>query len=71
MFRKVETLAKKLEEFKKYQNEIKDILKNKLINTQFVEEEIVIDIKYVNGRAERMMLIGSGAPKSIGSLRWL
>ena len=42
----------------------------KTINTQYVEEEIVIDIKYVNEGKERMMLIYSGAPKSIVSSRW-
>ena len=36
-----------------------------------MEEEIVIDIKYVNAGAERMMLIDSGAPKFIVSSRWL
>ena len=46
------------------------MLKNKLRDTQFVEEEIVIDVKYVNAGEERMMLIDSGAPKSIMSSRW-
>ena len=45
------------------------MLKNKLIDTQFVEEEIVIDVKYVNVGADRMMLIYSGASKSIVSSR--
>ena len=31
-----------------------------VLNNNFVEEEIVIDIKYVNAGAERMMLIDSG-----------
>ena len=61
MFKKVEYLDKK----------IKDILKNMLINTQFVEEEIVIDVKYVNEGTDRMMLIDNGALKSIVSYRWL
>ena len=69
MFKKVETLEKKYEEFRKSQKEIKEILKNKLFSTQFVEEEIVIDVKYINAGAERMMLINSGAPKSIVSSR--
>ena len=46
------------------------MLKNKLIDTQFVEEKIVIDVKYVKAGADRMMLIDSGAPKSIVSSRW-
>ena len=48
MFTKVENLEKEFKKFKKSQNEIKEILKNKLISTQFVEEEIVIDVKYLN-----------------------
>ena len=51
--------------------EMKYFLKNKLINTQFVEEEIVIDVKYVNDGTDRMMLIDNGAPKLIVSSRWL
>ena len=64
-------MKKKFEKFEKAENEMKDILQNKLISTQFVEEEIVIDVKYVNVGAERMMLIDSGAPKSIVSKKWL
>ena len=71
MFRKVENLEKEFEKFKKSQNEMKEILKTKLISTQFVEEEIIIDVKYVNLGAERMMYIDSGAPKSIVSKKWL
>ena len=41
-----------------------------LVSTQFVEEEFVIDVKYVKARAERMMLIDSGAPKLIVSEKW-
>ena len=47
---------------------MKEMLKT--INTQYVEEEIVIDVKYVNEGQERMMLIDSGVPKSIVSSRW-
>ena len=36
-----------------------------------MEEEIIIDVKYVNAVAERMMLIDSGAPKSKLSKKWL
>ena len=61
----------KFEKFEKAQNEMKEILQNKLIGTQFVEEEIVIDVKYVNSGAENMIWIDSGAPKSIISSRWL
>ena len=47
--------------------EIKEILKNKLISIQFVEEEIMLDVKYVNEGTEPMMLIDNGAPKLIVS----
>ena len=33
------------------------------MNTQYVEEEIVIDVKYVNEGQERVIQIDSGAPK--------
>ncbi len=42
----------------------------KNINTRYVDKEIVIDVKYVNEGQERVMLIDSGAPKSIVSSRW-
>ena len=71
MFRKVENLEKEFEKFKKSKNKMKEILKTKLIRTKFVEEEIIINVKYINARAERMMLIDSGAPKSIVSKKWL
>ena len=67
MFKKVEMMEKKFEKFEK---EIKEMLKNKLVSTQFVEEGFVIDIKYVNVGAERIMLIDNGAPKSIVSKKW-
>ena len=48
MFKKVEKLEKEFDEFKKSQDEIKEMLKT--INTQYVEEEIVMDVKYVSER---------------------
>ena len=36
-----------------------------------MEKEKVINIEYMNAGAERMMLIDSGAPKSIVSSIWL
>ena len=56
--------------FEKFEREIKEILKNKLVSTQFEEEDFVIHVKYVNVGAERMMLIDNGAPKSIVSKKW-
>ena len=42
--------------------EIKEMLKDKFVNTQFVEEEVKVDVKFMNAGAPRMMLIDSGAP---------
>ena len=53
MFKKVETLEKYM----------KEMQKGKLINNNFVEEEVIVDVKYINAGALRMMLIDSGAPK--------
>ena len=50
---------------------MKEILKNKLISTQFVEKEIVIHVKYVNNGTDRTMLLENVAPKLIVSSRWL
>ena len=36
---------------------MKEILKDKFVNTQFVEEEVIVDVKYMNAGALRMMLI--------------
>ena len=64
MFQKVESLEKDMKE-------IKEMLKGKFVNTQFVEEEVIVDVKYVNAGAPRMMLIDSGAPKSVVSKEWI
>ena len=45
-------------------------MKKLTINTQFVEEEIVIDVKYVEKEIENMMVIDSGAPVSLMSSTW-
>ena len=60
-------MEKKFEKFEKAQNKMKDILKNELINTQFVEEEIVIDVKFVNNGSDRSILIDDGSPRLIVS----
>ena len=54
----------KVEKLEKLIYEIKEMLKKKPINIQFVDEKIVIDVKYVDAGAERRMLIDGGAPKS-------
>merc|ERR1712030_13939 len=50
---------------------IEEMLKKVTINTQFVEEEISIDIKYVQRETENSMIIDSGAPVSLVSNAWL
>ena len=61
LFKKVETLEKDI---------IKE-LKGKVINGHFVEEEVIVDVKYMNAGVPRMMLIDSGAPKSVVSKEWI
>ena len=50
-----------------------ETIKKSIISPKFVEEEIVIDVKYVeNGNEiEHMMVIDSGAPVSLVSSAWL
>ena len=67
IYNNLETKASK--EFKELLNS--QLSKNKLISTEFIEEDIIVDVKYGNGGPERMMLIDSGAPKSIVSKKWL
>ena len=51
-------------------NEIKEMMKKMTISTQYVEEEIVINVKYVEKEIENMMVIDSGAPVSLMSSTW-
>ena len=39
--------------------EVKELLKNAVVNTKFVEEEFVIDVKLVNNDKEYRMIIDS------------
>ena len=63
LFNKVETLEKDMKE-------MKEMLKGKL-NIQFVEEEVIVDVKLINAGAPRVMLIDSGALKSVESKEWI
>ena len=47
--------------------EIKEMIKGKFVNTHFVEEEVIVDVKFINAGASRMMLIDRGAPKCVVS----
>ena len=46
---------------------MKEMLKGKFVNTQFVEEEVIVAVKFMNAGAPRIMLIDSGDPKSVVS----
>ena len=48
-----------------------EMLKKNAINMKFVEEEIVIDVKFVDTCIGSRMIVDSGAPLSIVSSRWL
>ena len=48
-----------------------EMLKKNPINMKFVEEEIVIDVKFMNTCIGSRMIVDSGAPLSIVSSRWL
>ena len=49
---------------------MEEMMKKLTINTQYVEEEIFIDVKYVEKDIENMMIIYSGAPVSLMSSNW-
>ena len=85
LFRKVEKIEKENVKLKKTMVETKkavdiqsicmknmeELMKNIPINTKFVEEEIVVDVKYVEKDMKSMMVIDSGAPVSLVSSTWL
>ena len=51
--------------------ELKDILKGKVINGHFVEEEVVIDVNLINEGKARMMLVDCEASKSVVDREWI
>ena len=67
LFKKVENLEKDNKEIKKTMEELKEILKGKVINGHFVEEEVVIDVNLINEGRARMMLVDCGVPKLVVS----
>ena len=64
-------MYKTLKNLEKEMKEMKEMLKGKVINGYFVEEDVIVDAKFMNARAPRMMLIDSGAPKSVVSRDWI
>ena len=67
LFKKVENLEKDNKEIKKLLEE----LKSKVISGHFVEEEVVIDVNYMNDGVARMMLVDCGVLKSVVSKGWI
>merc|ERR1712090_34556 len=73
LVKKVEGIEKELSTIKQSVGGIKKIeemLKKVTINTQYVEEEYCIDIKYVQKEFDNTMIIDSGAPVSLMSSTW-
>ena len=70
MLKKVEAMEKDNVAIKTSIKNIEEMMKKVTINTKFVEEEIVIDVKYVEKDIENMMIIDSGAPGSLMSSAW-
>ena len=67
LFKKVENLEKDNKDIKKSLEKLQEIMKGKVINGHFVEEEVVIDVNYMNDGAARMMLVDGGAPNLLVS----
>merc|ERR1712105_567058 len=70
LLKKVETMEKEIGAIKTSNKNIEEMLKKVKINTKFVEEEIFIDVKYVEKEIENTMIIDSGAPVSLMSSNW-
>ena len=47
------------------------MVKGKVINVHFIEEEVIVDINFINDGVPRMMLKDYGAPKSVVSREWI
>ena len=71
LFKKVENLEKDNKEIKKTMEELKDILKGKVINRHFVEEKVAIYVNLINEGKARMMLVDCGTPKSAVDREWI
>ena len=63
----MESHGKDIKKLEKGMEEMKEILKGKVINGHFVEEEVVIDVNFINNGAARMMLVDCGAQKLVVS----
>merc|ERR1712030_266132 len=71
LVKKVESNEKELSTINQSVKKIEEMLKKVTISTQYVEEEVFIDIKYVQKKFDNSMIIDSGAPVSLMSSAWL
>merc|ERR1712074_505268 len=67
LLKKVETMEKEIGAIKTSNKKKEEMLKKVTINTKFVEEEIFIDVKYVEKDIENTMIIDSDPPVSLMS----
>ena len=67
----MESQGKDIKKLEKGMEEMKEMLKGKVISGHFVEREVVINVNFINDGAARMMLVDCGAPKSVVSREWI
>ena len=67
----VEENKQKFEKVEKSVEQVIEMLNTNPVNVKYVEEEIIIDIKFVEASIGRRMIVDSGAPMSIVSANWL
>ena len=67
----MENLEKDIKTMEKNMNTMMELLKKNSVNTKFVEEEIVINVNYVDKNVVDHMIIDSRAPVSIVGSSWL
>ena len=63
--------SKELKEAKKIIVEMRDEMKKMAVNSNFVEKEYVVDVRYVDESEGLRMKVDSGAPMLILSAGWL
>ena len=68
LFKKVEETERQVDKMEKFIDEIMEMLRKSLINMKFVEEEIVINVKFVDVRGGTRMIVDSRAPLSLVSM---
>ena len=61
----MEEIEKKVEVDEKKLDQILDMLKKNLVNMKFLEEEIVIDVRFVDESTRSKMIVDSGVLLSI------